>query len=185
MSLPGGMILDSYGEKTYIYSRDRLERLTPLDKAVCLPVPGRLRMECAGVWITAHYGTLGEPGRFPAGNTVLIRKKGLKEPLWVRRRHPGDRFDPLGTGGAKKLKDFLIDRKIPSVRREMLPLIFDDEGDILWVAGIEISNKAALEGYEGEEAVVLRLEIDRRRAREAGLRDSAIENPEEWSQEED
>ena len=76
----------------------------------------------------------------------------------MRRRRPGDRFCPLGMRGAKKLKDFFIDRKIPYCERDKVPLVLDNDGKILWVAGIEISDAAAAEGFEGEKVVVLRLE---------------------------
>lgn len=58
----------------------------------------------------------------------------------VRNRRKGDRFHPLGAPGAKKLKDFLIDRKIAPELRDRLPLlVWNDE--IVWVAGVEVSNE--------------------------------------------
>jgi tRNA(Ile)-lysidine synthase len=185
MSLPGGKVMDSDGERTYIYNRDQDEQLFMPEDAVRLTVPGRVRFERAGVIITAEYGALKELKRFPAGDTVLIGRKGLKEPLWVRRRHPGDRFVPLGTDGSKKLKDFFIDRKIPRRKRDAVPLVLDSGGEILWVAGVEISRKAALKGFEGEEAVVLRMEKSGHRTQGSGLSNNRIQNPEDCSQEED
>jgi tRNA(Ile)-lysidine synthase len=44
-------------------------------------------------------------------------------PLELRRRRPGDRFDPDGGVGSKKLKAWLIDRKIPRERRGGLWLV--------------------------------------------------------------
>lgn len=56
----------------------------------------------------------------------------------VRNRRPGDRFVPLGANSEKKLKDFLIDRKIPSDVRDRLPLLVCDDR-IVWVGGVEVS----------------------------------------------
>jgi tRNA(Ile)-lysidine synthase len=56
----------------------------------------------------------------------------------VRSRRPGDRFVPLGASSEKKLKDFLIDRKIPLKVRDRLPLLVCD-GRIAWVGGVELS----------------------------------------------
>ena len=36
-------------------------------------------------------------------------------PLILRNMRPGDRVEPLGTGGTKKLKDYFIDRKIAAL----------------------------------------------------------------------
>lgn len=58
----------------------------------------------------------------------------------VRNRRTGDRFHPLGMPSAKKLKDFLIDRKIPAEVRDRLPLLLCND-EIVWVAGVEISER--------------------------------------------
>lgn len=44
-------------------------------------------------------------------------------PLDLRTRRPGDRFRPTGAPGGKKLKAWLIDRKIPRERRDRLLLL--------------------------------------------------------------
>ena len=54
----------------------------------------------------------------------------------IRAREPGDFFQPLGAPGSKKLKDCLIDRKIPARERNLLPLVVTDSGTILWVPGL-------------------------------------------------
>jgi len=56
----------------------------------------------------------------------------------VQPRWPGARFHPQGAPGSKKLKDFLIDQKIPEWRRDYLPLV-TAENEILWVAGVRIA----------------------------------------------
>jgi tRNA(Ile)-lysidine synthase len=58
----------------------------------------------------------------------------------VRNRRPGDRFQPLGMRNSKKLKDFLIDRKIAARVRDRLPLLLCND-EIVWVAGVEISER--------------------------------------------
>jgi tRNA(Ile)-lysidine synthase len=58
----------------------------------------------------------------------------------VRNRRNGDRFQPLGLTSPKKLKDFLIDRKIAAEVRDRLPLlVWNDE--IVWVGGVEVSER--------------------------------------------
>ncbi len=58
----------------------------------------------------------------------------------IRNRRDGDRFQPLGMPRDKKLKDFLIDRKIPVEIRDSIPLLLWND-QIVWVAGIEISER--------------------------------------------
>lgn len=58
----------------------------------------------------------------------------------IRNRRDGDRFQPLGMANGKKLKDFLIDRKIPREDRDALPLLVF-ENEIIWIAGVEVSER--------------------------------------------
>ena len=45
----------------------------------------------------------------------------------VRTRRDGDRFFPSGLNGRKKLKDFFIDKKIPSFIRDEIPIFLADD----------------------------------------------------------
>lgn len=64
----------------------------------------------------------------------------IKNSLEFRHRCPGDRIQVHPSGGSKKLKDYLIDRKIPQKERDQLCLIADGQ-EILWVVGDRISQK--------------------------------------------
>jgi tRNA(Ile)-lysidine synthase len=71
----------------------------------------------------------------------LIQLPADAEPHFtVRSRRPGDRFHPLGFAHPKKLKDFLIDRKIARDSRDRLPLLCWN-GEIVWIAGVEVSER--------------------------------------------
>jgi tRNA(Ile)-lysidine synthase len=67
----------------------------------------------------------------------------------LRNRRPGDRFQPLGMPNPKKLKDFLIGRKIPVEIRDRLPLLLWND-EIVWVAGVEISERFRITGAEAD-----------------------------------
>ncbi len=70
----------------------------------------------------------------------------------LRVRRAGDWISPLGTDGSKSLSDYLTDRKIDQPLRDRLPVLAKG-GEVLWVVGVGISNRAALR--EGAEAVEL------------------------------
>lgn len=73
----------------------------------------------------------------------LLDFDGLEFPLTLRSFRPGDRFQPLGMEGEKKVKDFFIDCKIPAWQRKRIPLLY--RGDrLLWVAGVRIDHRARL-----------------------------------------
>ena len=65
----------------------------------------------------------------------------LGNTVQVRTRRAGDVFQPLGMGGEKKLKDFMIDAHIPRRWRDGAPLV-ESEGRIAWVVGWRIADWA-------------------------------------------
>ncbi len=74
-------------------------------------------------------------------NTCLCDYDKIREPLFVRTRKPGDKIQPLGMKGIKKLKDFFIDEKVLPEKRDNIPLIVDDPGRIIWIAGMRMNDK--------------------------------------------
>ncbi|CAI6084651.1 tRNA lysidine(34) synthetase TilS [Cohnella sp. JJ-181] len=66
----------------------------------------------------------------------------LPMPLAVRSRMPGDRMDPLGLNGSKKVQDILVDAKVPRSLRHLNPLLVDGAGRILWMPGLRRSRHA-------------------------------------------
>jgi tRNA(Ile)-lysidine synthetase-like protein len=75
-----------------------------------------------------------------AGCQRFLLPEGAEPVFTVRTRREGDRFQPLGMDKSKKLKDFLIDRKIARDRRDRLPLLLWN-GEIVWIGGVEISER--------------------------------------------
>jgi tRNA(Ile)-lysidine synthase len=62
------------------------------------------------------------------------------EELRVRSRQPGDRFQPLGLAGEKKLQDFFVDARVPRAQRDAVPLVCGSPG-IIWVVGHRIDER--------------------------------------------
>jgi tRNA(Ile)-lysidine synthase len=67
----------------------------------------------------------------------------LKGSLRVRNWNPGDRFQPFGLEGSKKLSDFLQERQVPRKARPEVLLVTDEEG-ILWVVGLARAERTRL-----------------------------------------
>lgn len=87
---------------------------------------------------TMHVGAM-HVGKRPGAQRIQL-PDGAAPHFVVRNRRPGDRFQPLGMRNSKKLKDFLIDRKIARGARDRLPLLLWN-GEIVWIAGVEISER--------------------------------------------
>ena len=55
--------------------------------------------------------------------------------LYARTRLPGDEYRPIGSPGRKKLKNWMIDRKLDQYSKDTLPLVLDSSGEIVWIPG--------------------------------------------------
>jgi tRNA(Ile)-lysidine synthase len=102
-----------------------------------LSIPGEVILTPQGWTISAEpLESCPEGPQRARGDAVAVAARALSLPLAVRNRRPGDRFRPLGLGGAeKKLQDFLVDRKVPRETRDALPLVVDRDDRIVWVVG--------------------------------------------------
>ena len=83
-----------------------------------------------------------------AGNDLIV--EGHLLPAVVRSRRPGDRIQPKGMIGTKKVKDIFIDRKIDRSERDVWPIVEDVTGQIIWVAGVTRSEKATLSARKSQ-----------------------------------
>ena len=77
-----------------------------------------------------------------AGALYFDYRKVPKTARW-RYREDGDVFEKFG-GGTKKLKSFLIDKKIPVRLRDYIPVLAD-ENEVYVIAGVEVSEKVRVE----------------------------------------
>ena len=87
--------------------------------------------------------TVKKVRKFDNPNCLYIDAKKLPKDASWRLKQNGDMFEKFG-GGTKKLKDFLIDKKVPARLRSTLPVLAVGN-EIYAIAGVEISNKVRLD----------------------------------------
>lgn len=73
------------------------------------------------------------------GTKVAFDADRLGEEVLLRSPRQGDRFQPLGMAGHKKLSDFLIDAKWPKISRDEILVLARGE-EIAWVAPLRTSH---------------------------------------------
>ena len=79
--------------------------------------------------------------------------------LRLRTRRPGDRFKPKGMGGhTRKLKDWMIDRKIPRHIRDRIPLLCAD-GEIVAICLGKAWHLAECDCFAADENAAARLTL--------------------------
>jgi tRNA(Ile)-lysidine synthase len=114
------------------------------DFTYTLEIPGTLHIPEIAVSLRVYRRAV-EPWMFQGSPY----RAGLALPLHegdrvtVRNRRPGDRIQPLGASGSRRLKEVLIDRGVPRQMRPRLPLLCVAER-IAWVPGIAIDQSFRL-----------------------------------------
>ncbi len=74
------------------------------------------------------------------GNDICrLDSSDVFPPLYVRTRKYGDKMTLKGINGHKKVKDILIDSKIPMQDRELWPIVVDSRDTIVWIPGLKKS----------------------------------------------
>jgi tRNA(Ile)-lysidine synthase len=99
-----------------------------------VPVEGPGRYVVPGLGLAVE--VRGEPGGAAA------------YPLLLRTRRPGDRFRPEGGRGSKKLKSWLIDRKVPREERDRLLVLADGAGRVLALPSLGARADGLPPGFE-------------------------------------
>lgn len=79
----------------------------------------------------------GPPAAY--GDEAYFDNSLISLPLTVRSRLPGDRIQPLGLNGSKKVKDIFIDDKIAPSQRQRIPIVTDADGSVIWIPGVRRS----------------------------------------------
>ncbi len=141
INLPGD-ILAKREYRRLVIKKDEQE---PLSFFSPLAVPGKT--------ILSHPGYLFESKLFckkssyfsPDSHCIQLDWNKLTGSLSLRGREKGDKFQPLGMKGEKKLKDFFIDLKVPRQQRDKIPILVSGER-IVWVVGYRID-----EGFKVDE----------------------------------
>jgi len=128
-------------EGSLLTLRRAADRERTADFTYTLEIPGDLEIPELSVRVGLHHRPV-EPWMF----TGAPHRAGLALPLvagdrvTVRNRRPGDRLHPLGSSGSRRLKEVLVDRRVPQAGRARIPLLCVGE-HIAWVPGVTIDHR--------------------------------------------
>jgi len=128
-----------------------------------LEIPGQTVIsnhEGAALWIVTAEVLSREKASDVASRAhscdIYLDRGVLGGRLEARHPRPGDRMQPFGMRGRKKLSDIFIDRKIPWSERASTLVIADDRG-ILWLVGVTRSEHSRV---DGRARSILRLHVE-------------------------
>ena len=130
----------------------RKENFKPVKlKSRLLKIGSSIKLKPDGSVLEASISKKCESSQFKA----CLDYAKIKLPLRVRSRQAGDRFEPLGSKGSKKLQDYFVDKKVPKFSRDTIAVIEDKE-KIIWVSGFSIDERVKIDKSTKE---ILKLEL--------------------------
>jgi tRNA(Ile)-lysidine synthase len=94
--------------------------------------------------LSLHIQQFTKPAEYEiekSASVACIDKQKLVFPLVARTWRQGDKFQPLGMKGMKKISDFLIDKKIPLNLKDKIWVLCNGNGEIVWVIGHRIDDR--------------------------------------------
>ncbi|MFD2370176.1 tRNA lysidine(34) synthetase TilS [Brevibacillus sp. GCM10020057] len=139
LHLPGELVVNRVYGRIHFCPKGREERI----HMYCydLPIPGSIWIEESKVWVHTKQLVRFTDWKRLQENEAVFDADRLPGPLFLRNRRPGDRLALFGTASGKKLKELLIDQKVPRAWRDRLPLLAAGE-EVLWVPGLRRSATA-------------------------------------------
>jgi len=137
ISLPSNIKIRRVYEKVYIHKKDYFKvedvekKLVEMNKEICFD---KTRLK----FYQTNKKDIGK-------NMYIFDYDKISFPLYLRKRKPGDRIQPFGMEGTKKIKDLMIDKKILPYKRDIVPILVDSNDKVLAVINIRRSNYALVD----------------------------------------
>lgn len=149
LNLPAGVVLRQEYEQLVVTRSLEADCPYPnLGGVYNVVLPGETGVDMTnwvGPWLVAmHTGNADQPpdwARIGDEWTARLDLSAIGNDATVRTWQPGDRIQPLGMEGQKKLQDLFTDLQVPRYWRERVPLL-DCKRGIAWVVGHRIADWA-------------------------------------------
>lgn len=145
IALPDGLTFTIEYDR-YLLGTDSaaLSPFPVLERETKLNIPGKTSVSGWDIEATIlDRSRVKQEGEKPDDFTACFDFDKTGNQLNVRRRQPGDRFQPLGMSQPKKLNEFMIDARIPQAWRQRIPIVGSPE-QIVWVVGWRIDERAKI-----------------------------------------
>ena len=134
LSIPGGWQLVKEYETLRLEKQSRRMGQQCACYSYALHIGEDLHIHEAGLMIQTRAISLPLPSLPDNLTEAVFDVASLAADLTLRNFRHGDRFQPLGMAGHKKVKELFIEKKLPLVVRASLPLLLLGD-EVIWIPG--------------------------------------------------
>ena len=134
LSIPGGWQLVKEYETLRLDKQSRRMGQQCACYSYALQIGEDLHIHEAGLMIQTRAISLPLPSLPDNFTEAVFDVASLAADLTLRNFRHGDRFQPLGMAGHKKVKELFIEKKLPLVVRASLPLLLLGD-EVIWIPG--------------------------------------------------
>ena len=147
VNLPGNIVVRREYNALLFVKRGRDEEEIPRERCNDLryevTLPGTVEMAELGKMMVFEFVESPIDIKSDNRDTAFMDYDRISPPLVIRTVMAGDRIQPLGMRGMKKIKSVFIDEKIPWRHRKEIPLLLDQEA-VLWIVGLRLSERVKI-----------------------------------------
>jgi tRNA(Ile)-lysidine synthase len=151
VTAPEGLVTVEWNEKTI--SVKRRDEVEPFRRN--LEIPGVIESDALGWKLSARI----EPakGQPPVRNSLSasLPMSAVRRPLFFRNIAEGDKIQPIGFTGHRKVSDLVAEAHVSQIARRRLPIVCDLVGP-LWVPGVCLDYRA---NVSNEDARVIQVQF--------------------------
>lgn len=140
--LPKGLIMERSYEQLIFYIKNEQKK-----ESYHLTIPGRTQLSSGS--IEAEFVEEKQLTKDPF--EYFIAASSIQFPLKIRYRKKGDRMTWSGLEGSKKIKDLLIDQKVPRHLRDEVLVLVDANETVLWLIGYQ---KGIVKGSQNDSKYI-------------------------------
>ncbi|MCS1352392.1 tRNA lysidine(34) synthetase TilS [Mechercharimyces sp. CAU 1602] len=155
VDLAGGVVARRQYQLLVIEMKKQAPQRESVESVVRIPIPGTIKLPTfAGELTVIITEKKIESLQNTSSYYAVFDRAYLREPVVVRSRRTGDRMRPWGVNGTKKVKDMLIDAKIPVTIRDRVPIVCHGE-TIIWIPGVRRSDWAPVTTLSDELVMLI------------------------------
>lgn len=125
--VPSGLIVQNSYKDIILYRKN----IKPFEDII-LKDGDFIYLDEIDAYLSVSYFKPENKENFIKACTKVFDYDKIKDKLFLRTRHEGDRIYIKEIGGTKKLKDYFIDNKVEKFKRDHIPLLVSQK-DILWI----------------------------------------------------